>query len=167
MEEERASTPALICQISNLPDEGIDLEGDVTFEELDIESDYRFTLDRPMHYRLHVSLAKQAVVVTGRLSATVTAICDRCAEPADLKLEVNDVLHTYKNILGQPIDLTEEVREDILLSFPQSFHCSEDCKGICPTCGKNLNEGPCGCGKQADDDAKENNPWSVLDNLKL
>ncbi|MBQ9406142.1 MAG: DUF177 domain-containing protein, partial [Desulfovibrio sp.] len=82
-------------------------------------------------------------------------------------LEVNDVLHTYKNILGQPIDLTEEVREDILLSFPQSFHCSEDCKGICPTCGKNLNEGPCGCGKQADDDAKENNPWSVLDNLKL
>ena len=64
MEEERASTPALICQISNLPDEGIDLEGDVTFEELDIESDYRFTLDRPMHYRLHVSLAKQDVVVT-------------------------------------------------------------------------------------------------------
>ena len=166
MEQEKASTPALICQISNLPDEGIVLEGEVSFEELDIQSDDRFTLDRPMHYCLHVSLAKQDVVVTGRLSATVTAICDRCAEPADLHLEVNDVLHIYKNILGQPIDLTEEVREDILLAFPQSFHCSEDCKGICPTCGKNLNEGPCGCGRKEDGDSRES-PWSALDNLKL
>ena len=28
--------------------------------------------------------------------------------------------------------------------------CSEDCKGLCPTCGKDLNEGPCGCGKEVD-----------------
>ena len=167
MEQERASTPALICQISNLPDEGVVLEGDVSFEELDIESDFRFTLDRPMHYRLHVSLAKQDVVVTGSLSATVTAICDRCAEPADLHLEVNDVLHTYKNILGQPIDLTEEVREDILLAFPQSFHCSDDCKGLCPVCGQNLNMGQCSCEAPSDDDPDEGNPWSVLDGLNL
>ena len=157
----------LVCQISNLPDEGIDLEGEVPFEELDIQSDYRFTLDRPLHFQLHVSLAKQDVVVTGRLMATVTAICDRCAEPADLHLRVEDVFHTYKNVLGQPVDLTEDIREDILLSFPQSFHCSEDCKGICPTCGKNLNEGPCGCGQAASRTPRENNPWNVLDNLKL
>lgn len=166
MESKRASTPVLICQISNLPDEGVDLEGNVSFEELDIQSDYRFTLDRPMHFKLHVGLAKQDVIVTGKLWATCTAICDRCAEPADLHLAVDELLHTYKNILGQPIDLTEDIREDILLSFPQSFHCSEDCKGICPTCGKNLNEGPCQCENNLNNDTREN-PWNALDKLKL
>jgi uncharacterized protein len=48
------------------------------------------------------------------------------------------------------LDLDELMREDILLELPTKFLCREDCKGICPVCGKNLNDGPCGCGYQDD-----------------
>ncbi len=37
-----------------------------------------------------------------------------------------------------------------ILNMDQKFLCSEDCKGLCERCGRNLNDGPCGCGKQLD-----------------
>ncbi|WOC31060.1 MULTISPECIES: YceD family protein [Caproicibacterium] len=43
------------------------------------------------------------------------------------------------------LDLDRLLTEDILLELPTKFLCREDCKGLCPTCGKNLNDGPCGC----------------------
>ena len=47
------------------------------------------------------------------------------------------------------LELDEVVRTDLILSYPQKFFCSrgEDCRGLCPKCGKNLNEGDCGCDK--------------------
>jgi uncharacterized protein len=45
------------------------------------------------------------------------------------------------------IDLLPVIRDTILLAMPMKPLCSEDCKGLCPKCGKNLNEGPCGCKK--------------------
>ncbi|HCC02150.1 MAG TPA: nucleic acid-binding protein [Ruminococcaceae bacterium] len=43
------------------------------------------------------------------------------------------------------LDVDNLLREDILLALPTKFLCKEDCKGLCPICGKNLNEGPCDC----------------------
>ena len=43
------------------------------------------------------------------------------------------------------LDLDQLLTEDILLDVPSKFLCSPGCKGLCPTCGKNLNQGPCGC----------------------
>lgn len=168
LEGEAVSTPALIFQTSGMPDNGIDVEGDVLFSDLGIESDDRFNLDdAKVHFRLHISAAKMDVIAIGKLDAEAEAICDRCAEYAPLNLSTDDVFHTFKNGLGQPIDLTEGIREDILLTFPQSFHCSEDCKGLCPVCGQNLNVGQCSCELQSDDDSEDGNPWSALDGLEF
>jgi uncharacterized protein len=46
---------------------------------------------------------------------------------------------------GNNIDLTESVVSAIILSLPMKSLCKEDCKGLCPKCGKNLNEGKCDC----------------------
>ena len=46
------------------------------------------------------------------------------------------------------VELDELLREDVLLDLPGKFLCREDCKGLCPRCGKNLNQGDCGCPKQ-------------------
>lgn len=45
------------------------------------------------------------------------------------------------------LELDEVVKTDIILELPAKFLCSEDCKGLCMKCGKNLNEGDCGCDK--------------------
>jgi uncharacterized protein len=51
---------------------------------------------------------------------------------------------------AQDIDLREALREELLLAVPRFVECRPDCKGLCPTCGANLNEGPCACGKAPD-----------------
>jgi len=48
---------------------------------------------------------------------------------------------------GKGVDLFPVIRDTILLSIPMKPLCREDCKGLCPKCGKNLNDGPCGCKK--------------------
>jgi uncharacterized protein len=48
------------------------------------------------------------------------------------------------------MDLDELVSDDIFLSLPTKFLCRDDCQGVCPTCGQNLNDGPCSCKKTVD-----------------
>jgi uncharacterized protein len=45
------------------------------------------------------------------------------------------------------IDLTDAVREEVALTAPMWLLCREDCAGLCPTCGADLNEGPCACAR--------------------
>jgi uncharacterized protein len=82
--------------------------------------------------------------------------CDRCTTQihrhfsysfshvlvTSLENEDND---RFVEIRNDKLDLDGLVREDILLELPTKFLCREDCRGLCPICGKNLNEGPCGC----------------------
>lgn len=163
-----ASCPELICQVANLPEEGSDLEGELPFHDLDLESDDRFDLSGTFRYRLHLAPVKQEVLVTGVAWATVRAICDRCAEYGECQIRTAPILHRYENPFGEPIDLTEAIREDILLAFPQSFHCREDCRGLCPVCGQNLNLGLCNCqSEEQETHATGENPWQALNNLHL
>ena len=82
--------------------------------------------------------------------------CDRCA--AQIRRNYSySFSHTlvpalenedddrFIEVPGDKLDLDGLAREDILLELPTKFLCREDCRGICPVCGKNLNEGPCGC----------------------
>jgi uncharacterized protein len=62
---------------------------------------------------------------------------------------------------GEQIDLTELAREQILLNLPEQIFCKEDCRGLCPKCGANLNEKTCSC------ETKEIDPrWQSLRELK-
>lgn len=62
---------------------------------------------------------------------------------------------------GDRINLSEIVREQILLDEPVKHLCSDDCKGICQKCGKDLNEGPCNCKEEHRDPR-----WDVLKKFK-
>jgi uncharacterized protein len=48
------------------------------------------------------------------------------------------------------VDIDEVVSSAIILESDMQLLCSEDCKGLCPVCGKNLNEGPCDCPPETD-----------------
>jgi len=51
---------------------------------------------------------------------------------------------------GDMLDLTASVRDAIHLAIPIAPRCRPDCRGVCPSCGKDLNEGPCGCADKGD-----------------
>lgn len=62
---------------------------------------------------------------------------------------------------NQELDTAEAVRQHIVISMPMKPVCKENCAGLCPTCGKNLNEGPCICVREVD--AR----WHKLQGLSL
>ena len=82
--------------------------------------------------------------------------CARCFSPVSgvfrIETEKNVAAETpegdgddYLIVTDGKLDTTEPVLEEIALSFPSRILCREDCKGLCPKCGKDLNEGACGC----------------------
>ena len=87
---------------------------------------------------------RDALMVQVEAMGNVELTCGRCLElcrqPYDerfhLGYEVKDQLF---------VDVTDDIRQEILLSYPVLFICKEECLGLCPGCGKNLNEGPCNC----------------------
>jgi len=66
------------------------------------------------------------------------------------KLE-NEDTDDYIIIQDSTLSLDDTLAEQIVLDFPSKLLCSEDCLGLCPKCGKNLNEGDCGCPKKEAD----------------
>ncbi|MCR5485868.1 MAG: DUF177 domain-containing protein [Clostridiales bacterium] len=108
-------------------------------------------------------IKNEAGIVLLKASAAFTMYldCDRCAAPITRRMivplehvlvttlndETNDELILIESLSFEADDL---IRDDIFLSMPSKFLCREDCKGLCPSCGKNLNEGPCSCKKPVD-----------------
>jgi uncharacterized protein len=103
-------------------------------------------------------LAPAAVDVSGPLNMTYSP---ESAEMAEAKLENPDEDVDFSTFDGETIDLGELFREQILLAIPMTPHCREDCKGLCPSCGQDWNEGLCTCERPTDP------RFSALKGLKL
>ena len=96
----------------------------------------------------------QGVYVQGRLTGEHPAECVRCLAEATQTL-VADIKQLYdyppdpssEHVISETgfLDLAPLVRELLLLSAPMRTLCRADCKGLCPDCGKDWNEGPCDC----------------------
>jgi len=112
----------------------------------------------PVRASLVVSNTGSAIVVEGEVSGRIRLNCSRCLEPYDYFFEV-PFKETYAQAAqdgggevvpfsGDIIDITPEVLNDIILSLPMKAVCCEDCLGLCPKCGCNLNKGRCDCSNE-------------------
>jgi len=124
-----------------------------------------FTLLAPVSYELTVAKFDDTVAVEGPISIEASLACSRCLEEYNLSMSLYMAIKlTPKNVLpeaaemelhnddldvcyyeGDEIDLDPFIYEEIMLNLPLRPLCSEECKGICPTCGKNRNTEPCDC----------------------
>lgn len=109
--------------------------------------------------------------------------CDRCLAPTEIEVEAqlallftdtapqnqdekaaleelddNEPEGVYPIQNGR-LDLRGPAWEELVLAIPKKAYCREDCQGLCPSCGRNLNEGPCGCAIGA---AAEGSPFDAL-----
>jgi uncharacterized protein len=119
-------------------------------------------LDKPVHLRLKLSVVNHRLVAMGSYDTSLTMECHRCLKRFDYPVGSSDYIWEQPVRLSgdEIIDLTEGIREEIILNLPLKNLCSEECKGLCPRCGKDLNEGPCGCGSDQPSGA-----FSELDRL--
>lgn len=107
--------------------------------------------------------------VHGRIGASFHGECRRCLKPLEGRIDA-DVEEMYQTTVTDPdafpiendqIDLGPVVRETVLLELPDAPLCRIDCPGLCPTCGRDLDQGPCSCPVESVDPR-----WSVLDSIR-
>jgi DUF177 domain-containing protein len=142
------------------------------------------------HLRGNATKLGRKVLVRTRFQVPLAGQCKRCLKPVRLEEPV-ELIRTYvpedqavnapgehrsgeaegsfdpgladeESYAGKEIDLSSAVREQILLQIPSSPLCREDCLGLCPKCGKDLNEGECGCDRAVMDPR-----WAVLKGIQL
>jgi uncharacterized protein len=147
-------------------------------EEFDITGDGK---SHKIQGKCHMLRTGRSILVKCALNTEVELTCSRCLgkfrHPLKIKFE-EEFLPTIDAQSGAPLpppeeasvftideqhilDLTEAIRQYSLLAIPMKALCKKECAGLCPSCGKNLNEGKCTCPTQ-DTDPR----WSKLAELK-
>jgi uncharacterized protein len=122
--------------------------------------------DGPLAIHVRISRVDSQFMLEGTMAGRIRVRCDRCLAtfqkalesefrlilavgPAsdtgegDFELSAKDMLVDF--VTQDRIDLHEIVKEQIYLSLPMKGLCREDCAGLCPSCGENLNSGQCRC----------------------
>lgn len=118
----------LVIDAARLDPEGEELEGEVACVDLDEEFVKSFGTVR---YRLHAQLFGTELLVRGHLEQDFDLVCSRCGKDYDDTVKVEDFTSSYEVAENSPeIDITEDVREAVILELATYPVCSEDCRGL-------------------------------------
>ncbi len=140
------------------------------FHEEDIQLDDDIEVIGPIDGHVRMRRTNQGLLVDGWVELTLELSCNRCLKTFEQPMHVDFEEQFYPTvdvISGMPldpfdedeifpidahheVDLTEAVRQNVLLALPMVTICREDCKGLCPQCGQDLNLGSCECKPEVD-----------------
>ncbi|WP_028264160.1 YceD family protein [Atopobium fossor] len=181
---------ALIVKVDDRlanPGDMLSLNGHIDQKSFSL-GDHDFTLPKGIDYDLVLTNAGEGILVTGIVKAQADGVCDRCLDPAHLDLsgEVDEYFlfeepqKVYEDEADEEegvdfslvsddetIDVADAVLAALLMETPYIVLCREDCKGLCPTCGTNLNEEDCGCAATREEQQILEGPFAALGTLDL
>jgi len=124
----------------------------------------------PLNWSVSAERVGSEIRIAGNLDTSLELTCSRCLEPAriqvnkpfdlffrerdaalfdedeEVELDEDDMRTAF--FTGTKFPIGDILREQILLALPMKALCTVDCKGLCPTCGTNLNSGSCSCPKE-------------------
>ena len=140
---------------------GKHLEFQFSLDLSDLEFDGRKPVSRPVEVTGEVRNTADLLELALTAETTLDAVCDRCGKEFSLEKEISYgcmLAEELQNEESDEIVLLEDGKTDagdlartaFILGMDSKILCSEDCKGLCPRCGANLNVGPCSCQKEQD-----------------
>ena len=163
IQSSREKKRRLFINVAHIGENGLTLSGELPAKIFDIGNSERLSCTRPLTYDININIVSTAVLVTGKVGAVFSCKCDKCLMDYLQPLNNENVCHYIEVPPDRQLDLTEEIREDILILFPQKFLCMPNCAGLCSSCGENLNIRKCRCGHSEQTFAV----WSGLDKLRI
>ena len=150
-----------LSKIIDMP--GASVSFSTSLDLSDLQFGTSFPLQSPVVATGVVRNTAGVLMTTGSITTHLTGVCDRCAGdfekdvsyPLEVVLvtELADEDHEDEwtfPLDGNNADMDDIVRTVFILNMDAKLLCSEDCKGLCCRCGKNLNLGPCSCQKEID-----------------
>jgi uncharacterized protein len=151
---------ALMIELWRIPVDGGQIEGEEAGEILDLGESGDVAPAGPVAYSLHVQYVTGELLVQGSVSTKVRYRCSRCADLFVREVR-DDEFFCEREVenLHSTVDLTDELRESMILAFSSFPVCRESCLGLCPHCGANRNKKKCGCKEP------EEERWSAFDGL--
>ncbi len=150
----------MIIEVAKLSPDGSSIVAEVPGTVLDLENDTFAHADGPIQVDLFAYVVSHELIVKGTLKAPVKLLCGRCAEFFSTFLTVSSFLRAYPISEGvDKVDLSEDIREDILMELPNYPACPWRGEGVCPFSGVDIAE------MKRFERPPEDNPWGILDNL--
>lgn len=127
--------------VNRIPSEG--LHEAVTYDPVALDlgrPDLR--VEQPIAVSAAITKAEQAILVQAEVQGMLEATCARCLETFPVPLQTHSTL-SYEVRPNEIVDITDDIRQDIILAYPMIPVCRPACKGLCPVCGQNLNNAAC------------------------
>lgn len=132
-------------EVSSIPSEGLVLQEEVEPGAFDLETE-TVKFAGPIKIIAEIYKITNTVTVSLELKSFLSLSCSRCLAEFETGLQKR-LRFSYPIDKNQrSIDLGPDIRQEIILDYPIKPLCKIDCQGLCPECGKNLNEGGCHCG---------------------
>ena len=150
--------------VSRLDKEPIELCGSEDKDFISLPEGDAYTVISPLEYQLNVMKVSGGALVTGHCSTEISGICGRCLDDVVCELAAEDIeLFIDLENCGEEVDISEDIREELLINLPMNLLCDEDCAGLCSECGMNLNKKECTCKEKSSGSLA----WSALDDLNI
>ncbi len=131
--------------VNEIPPEGLDLSEEINAGSWDMETAL-IKFKKPLHVKAHVEREKDDIFVDIHVGGAAFEECSRCLAGFEAPVSLNrKFIYSAKN--KTDIKLDPDIREELMIDYPMKPLCKPDCRGLCPVCGKNLNEGECGCNR--------------------
>lgn len=133
--------------------------GSVSLEDMDFLGE-SFHFLAPMEINGYVVNNGKALKLRCSASGRMTVHCARCMKSVevDIDFDIDEdfmqegaEMSDEEDIIvfsGYNIEISEVVANSFFMNVPGKYLCSEDCRGLCPDCGQNLNEGECKCAEE-------------------
>lgn len=154
---------------------------EVGVEELDLTDPY-FSFPLPLAVDLEVFRSLETFTAEGVVRCVIRGECCRCLAPVEEEIEAGfRLLFQRKRATDAELEAVEEeeeieifepnaesadlgsyLREIVIVELPMRLYCREDCKGLCPQCGRDLNTGSCSCREETVDPR-----WAALEKLRF
>lgn len=156
----------MFINVLEIPAEGLKINESFSFDSISLVEEDAVFLE-PVKINLEIHKEDERVFVNGRVTTTLSLICSRCLSPYSFKIDsyFDLVFYPIEDFLREKepekelkeedfesmfyrenrIDIDSLILEQINLTIPMKPLCFEACKGLCPVCGTNLNDGECGC----------------------
>ncbi|MEX0599792.1 MAG: DUF177 domain-containing protein [Gemmatimonadota bacterium] len=167
----------LILSLASVARDPVGLQGRIAADD-PMWDEVGLALEEPLRVDLEARMVGDGVLVRGEMETRLAADCRRCLTPAPVS--IRETVHLLYEPLsgdeeaelsgevyplperGDELDVTEALREQLVLLAPNFVVCSETCRGLCPQCGEELNRTTCDC---VPDEGP--GPWDALKNIKF